>query len=362
MEQSRSRIHIGQTWGGPDVTAFFERDVILPLTHRGSDVFLDIDMDGGETQLSVNGEPLQGLDHFRSLVPLGNFANSDDVLQLKLEAFVINYPYDARRNDERDEHVFKRANIVIADRVVEACYFDMTWVFNAYMHLWESDENIDLEGLFLRHLEEACRILGPSFSCQEEARKDGAAAAGSYLREHVMDSDAFRHSGVINLCAHSHLDLVYLWPIKETFRKNGRTVSNALSLLREYPDFVFSQSQPYLYEKLQIHYPTLFSQVKDLIAAGRWEVVGAMYVEPDGNLPGPESWVRQIMFGKRYLANELATDSRICWLPDVFGVMYTLPQILKKAGIDYFLTAKTQHLERYHSVPLRFFSLARARW
>ncbi len=65
-----------------------------------------------------------------------------------------------------------------------------------------------------------------------------------------------------------------------------------------------------------------------------------MYVEPDGNLLGPESWVRQVLFGKRFMRDELGVDSRVCWLPDVFGVLYTLPQILKKGGIDYFLTAK----------------------
>lgn len=339
LDQPRTTIRLGETWGGPDATAFFERTLQIPASHVGPDTFLDIDMDGGETQLSINGKPWQGLDHFRSHVPLGSLALSGEALRLEMEAFVINYPYDARRGDEREEHIFRRASLVIRDPAVEACYFDITFVFDAYMHLWETDEDLDLEEFLRRHLEEACRLLGPSFSSQAEA-SSRAANSSDYLRANVFGNEAFRRTGTINVCAHSHLDVVYLWPIKETFRKNGRTTSNALSLLREYPDYIFSQSQPFLYQQLQLNYPELFDDVKEMVQAGRWEVLGAMYIEPDGNLPGPESWVRQIMFGKRFLRDELGTDSRICWLPDVFGVMYTLPQILKKGGVDYFLTAK----------------------
>ncbi|MEM8684343.1 MAG: glycoside hydrolase family 38 C-terminal domain-containing protein [Pseudomonadota bacterium] len=332
-------IGVGDTWGGPDTTAHFRRSLVVPESHAGDNAYLDIDMDGGETQLSINGRLWQGLDHFRNLVPLGEQAVAGAELLLEMEAFTISYPYDRRRNDERDYHTFERANLVLRDPLIEACLFDISIVFDAYMHCWETDAELEIEGFLLRHLEDACRVLGPQFRSREEVRA-AAENASELLRERVLNNRHYRREGTINALAHSHLDIVYLWPIRETFRKNGRTTSNALSLLREYPDYIYSQSQPYLYEKLKEHYPVLFDEVKSMVDAGRWETVGAMYVEPDGNLLGPESWVRQILFGKRFLREELGVDSRICWLPDVFGVMHTLPQILKKGGIDYFLTAK----------------------
>lgn len=333
------RIQVGETWGGPDTTVRFRSKLVVPESHAGENAFLDIDMDGGETQLSINGQLWQGLDRFRSLVPLGDLAEAGAELSLAMEAFTINYPYDERGNDKRDYHTFKWANLLLRDPVIETCYFDMALVLDAYLHYWRSDKELEIEGFLLNHLEDACRLLGPGFRTREEAREK-AARASQLLRENVFDSELFRSGGKINIYAHSHLDLVYLWPIKETFRKNGRTTSNALSLLREYREYAYSESQPYLYEKLKEHYPQLFDEVRAMIDAGRWEAVGAMYVEPDGNLLGPESWVRQILFGKRFMRKELGVDSRVCWLPDVFGVLYTLPQILKKGGIDYFLTAK----------------------
>jgi len=339
MDQEWQSIKLGDTWGGPDVTAFFKRSLKIPQEYIGKDLYLDIDMDGGETQLSINDRMWQGLDCFRSLIPLKEYSQSANELTLQLEAFTINYPYDARRQDERDFHIFKHARLVERDDIIEACVMDIKTVFDAYMTCYENDIEPEIERFLLKHMEDACRLLGPAFTSRQHAQ-ESAQKARELLRKNVLETDYFRHRGTINVCAHSHLDIIYLWPIKETFRKNGRTVSNMLSLLREYPDYIYSQSQPYLYEKLQENYPDLFDEVKEMIAAGRWDVIGATYVEPDGNLLGAESWVRQIMFGKRFLQEELGVDSKICWLPDVFGVMYTLPQILKKAGIDYFLTAK----------------------
>ena len=312
-------LKVGDEWGGADITVHLRHRLAVPDSHAGDNAYLDIDMDGGETQLSINGRAWQGLDHYRSLVPIGELAVAGAELQLEMEAFTINYPYDKRRNDERDYHTFKRANLVLRDPVIEACYFDLSLVLDAYLHYWNMDEPREIEGFLLHHLENACRLLGPQFQSRSQAR-EVAAKASRLLHDTVFASEFFRRDCRINTHAHSHLDIVYLWPIKETFRKNGRTTSNALSLLREYPHYRYSQSQPYLYEQLKAHYPALFDEVKAMIAGGRWEAVGALYVEPDGNLPGPESWVRQVLFGKRFLREELGVDSRVCWLPDVFGV------------------------------------------
>ncbi|WP_420640748.1 alpha-mannosidase [Candidatus Leptofilum sp.] len=332
-------IKVGEQWGGADTTGFFRKMVTIPASHAGQNTYLDIDLDGGETQLSINGRPWQGLDYYRSLIPLGDYAQAGRELELAMEAFIINYPYDARRHDERDYHRFSRANLVKVDRKLEAFLFDARLVLDAYQSYWQSDDNLEIEGYLRHHLEAACREIGSCLNSREEAR-DAAVRARHILRQNIFENDLYRHSGKINICAHSHLDIVYLWPLKETLRKNCRTITNMLSLMREYPEYRFSYSQPYLYEKLKELYPDVFAEVQQRVAEGRWEVIGAMYVEPDGNLLGPESLVRQLLFGKRFIREAFGVEAEACWLPDVFGVMYTLPQILRKSGVKYFLTAK----------------------
>jgi alpha-mannosidase len=339
LDSEWGTIDVGDQWGGPDITAFFHRIVEIPASHAGPDTMLDIFLDGGEAQLSIDGHPWQGLGWYRSLVPLGHFAEAGRQIELDIEAFVVDYPYDERRQDQRDLHRFSRARLLKRDTGIEAFLFDARFVLDAYLSYWRSDDNLEIEAFLLHHLGEACRALGMRFNTQEEARQ-AAARARRILRESVFDSDNYHHAGQINICAHSHLDIVYLWPIKETLRKNCRTVTNMLSLVREYPEYHFSYSQPYLYEQLKETCPAVFEEVRQRVLEGRWEVIGAMYVEPDGNLLGAESLVRQLLFGKRFIREEFGLEAETCWMPDVFGVMYTLPQVLRKSGVKYFLTCK----------------------
>ena len=99
-------------------------------------------------------------------------------------------------------------------------------------------------------------------------------------------------------------------------------------------------SQPQLYAFLKERYPELYEKVKERIREKRWEPEGGMWVEADCNLTSGESLVRQFMHGKRFFREEFGVDNRILWLPDVFGYSGALPQIMKKSGIDYFMTTK----------------------
>jgi alpha-mannosidase len=108
----------------------------------------------------------------------------------------------------------------------------------------------------------------------------------------------------------------------------------------EYPDFVFAASQPVQYQWMKESYPTIYERIKGKVAAGQWEPVGAMWVEADCNLPSGESLVRQLLHGKRFFMREFGHETRILWLPDVFGYPGNLPQLMAEAGCDYFLTQK----------------------
>jgi alpha-mannosidase len=144
----------------------------------------------------------------------------------------------------------------------------------------------------------------------------------------------------ITAVGHAHIDTAWEWPVREAKRKVARSWSTQLALMDEYPDHVFAASQPAQYAWMKASYPDIYSRIKEKVAGGQWEPVGAMWVEPDCNLPSGESLVRQLLHGKRFFIQEFGYETKILWLPDVFGYPGNLPQLISEAGCDYFLTQK----------------------
>src|SRR6185437_16642541 len=123
----------------------------------------------------------------------------------------------------------------------------------------------------------------------------------------------------------------------------ARTYARALGNLDERPGYVYGTSQPQQLQWIRDEHPALFQRLKRAVDGGRLELQGSFWVETDTNLPGGESLVRQALVGRRFLAEEFGRTSdelRLCWLPDTFGYSGNLPQLLKKSGMDWFMTIK----------------------
>ena len=150
---------------------------------------------------------------------------------------------------------------------------------------------------------------------------------------------------------HAHMDIAYLWPVSQIRLKNARTYSNVLRLMDEHEDFRFSHSQPALYEMTAADYPEMFQQIKRRVAEGRWEVMGGMWVEPDLNVPGPEALIRQITLGRNYYQETFGdVETPVLWLPDTFGFPGQIPQLMRLAGLDWFVTNKL-NWNQFNRVP-----------
>jgi alpha-mannosidase len=139
---------------------------------------------------------------------------------------------------------------------------------------------------------------------------------------------------------HSHLDAAWLWSFDETKKVFRDTCETILELMEKHQRFCFCQSSAQYYKWLEEEYPETFRKVKKKVKEGRWEIVGGTWVEPDGNMPSGESLVRQFLLGKRYFREKFGVDVKIAWFPDSFGYAWTLPQIMKEAGVEFFVTQK----------------------
>ncbi|MDR1093546.1 MAG: glycosyl hydrolase-related protein [Clostridiales bacterium] len=322
-------IDVGDNWGGEGRSAFFRNKIEIPAEMKGMPVALMLYLEG-DSLLSLNGVPYHGLDPFRNSVLLTECAKGGETYDIDVESY---YKW---HEGESAVKTIDCSCLAAIDREIESAYWDYRAVFGA-LAMPNADESF--LGAIKNALKEAITYI--DFDEKDSAVFKGKLLAGQkVLQEKVFKNPNFHVEGTLNLIGHSHLDLVFLWDYKEFVRKAGRTHATMLRLLEQYPDFIFSQSQPVMYEELRLHYPALFEQIRRQVKAGRWEPVGAMWCEPDCNLISGESFVRQILFGTLYYEKWFNVTPHTCFLPDVFGNSYGMPQILAKSSIEYFVTHK----------------------
>jgi alpha-mannosidase len=204
----------------------------------------------------------------------------------------------------------------------------------------ELNENDPAKGHLLNGLDEAFKVLDTRHPLGDEfyasvapahaALRDGIARAGPPLDVDIVAT------------GHAHIDVAWLWTLGQTRRKCGRTFHTVLRLMEQFPDYHFTQSQPQLYDYVRQDYPELFEAIQQRVAEGRWEPIGGTWVEADCNVTGPEALARQLLLGRTFFREHFGSDaeSPVLWLPDVFGYSWALPQLIRQAGLDYFMTTK----------------------
>ena len=141
----------------------------------------------------------------------------------------------------------------------------------------------------------------------------------------------------LHMIGNAHIDPVWLWQWQEGFHEVKATFRSALDRMNEYPEFKFVASSAVFYQWVEENDPTMFAEIKKRIAEGRWEIVGGWWIEPDCNIPGGESFVRQGLYGQRYFKSRFGAIAKVGYNIDSFGHNAMLPQILKKSGISYYI-------------------------
>ncbi|MCL4216129.1 MAG: hypothetical protein KJ052_03860, partial [Candidatus Hydrogenedentes bacterium] len=329
------------SWGGFDQTTWFRMTVTIPETMKGKRVVALIRVANGtftpgvealsaagEALVYLNGKPVQGLDLNRDEVLLAAKAKGGETFDLAIEA-VPSTRFDAR-------HIFQFADLAVFHPEPWEFYWDATVAL-------EVVETLDADSVQRRRLLQLVNHAVQRVDLQhigEPAYFESLDKASRFLRKELRAFDDNFGMGRLVLAGHAHIDTAWLWPLRETRRKCGRTFSNVLGLMERYPEFHFSCSQPAQYEWIKTHYPELFERIKQRVQEGRWELFGGAWIEPDHNVPSGESLVRQYLYGNRWFEKEFGKRSHFAWVPDSFGYTWSLPQILTKCQIKAFLTTK----------------------
>jgi len=321
----------------PDGTAFLRATARVPENFVGRKVWFSL-RTASEMMVKIGGKWAGALDPNRS-----RFEIPDDVtgeLRIEIEGYNRSKPDDDRdpatRHFKGCRQEFAGANLVIIDEDALAGYYDAAILLDLVSSEAFGEELVQRVEL---HLDRALQLV----SFEEQDQNEYRAQIGQmrdYLRRHVFEDDSHPGQGRVALVAHSHLDIAYFWRRIHSIHKNARTCLIQLRLMDKYPGFQYAHTQPFLYEALEKHYPELFAELVEKVKTGQFELCGAMYVEPDCNIPNAESLVRQCLYGQMYYYAKFGRIVENCWLPDVFGNSWILPQILRKSGVKYFVSNK----------------------
>lgn len=270
----------------------------------------------------LDGKAVQGLDtnHTRVRVESGRAYD------------VIIYFYTGMTDFKSEVNL----NLVVKNTDIEKLFYDIKVPYDAAMCFDEDDYN---HIKTIKHLEAACNLIDSREPLSDKYFQS-IKKAREYLKTEYYGKECGGVDAVVSYVGHTHIDVAWLWTLDQTREKVQRSFATVLKLMDEYPEYIFLSSQPQLYEYLKEEDPELYGRVKERVKEGRWEVEGAMWLEADCNLSSGESLIRQILFGKRFIKEEFEHESRVLWLPDVFGYSAALPQILRKSGVDRFVTSK----------------------
>ena len=337
-----------QKWADKFGCAWFRFTGTVPEAGKGKRVVARIKLQGEGLVYDKDGHVLQGItqvlskgDLFHStigkqIVDISPRAEGGEEVELYVDA-----GFNGKLRFENMSAHLRRYDLAVMDEELNSYYYDYIEAYFLMCKLLGDAEGMkdsdvgkaEVYSARAKELDEGMKNAWKVFK-EQGAAKAREALAPVLFRP--IDYPAVTHYAV----GHAHIDLAWLWPLRETRRKIGRTFANQLRNIKKYDNFIFAESQAQMFTWLKEDYPEVFEQVKKYVDEGRIELQGGMWVESDCNLPSGESWIRQFLYGKRYFKEEFGKDMKMCWLPDCFGFPATLPQVIKGCGMDYFMTIK----------------------
>jgi alpha-mannosidase len=328
----------GDKFGPGWSTHWFRIDYAIPNAWKGREVLLHFDS-SSEGCVWRNGVPIQGLtsynfgpDDIRSHFTLTPSARGGERGTVYIEA-AVNGMFGLRdgggNRQTENLGILRHARLVTRNRAV----WDLLWDFTI---LKEMAQHLPADGPHQGHAMTVANDIANAVILDDpKTYPAGRALAKKFFAAH--NGDRNHHVSAIG---HAHIDTAWLWPLAETMRKCYRSFSTAVRMMDDYPEYKFSCSQAQQLAWIKVQQPVLYAKIKAKVKTGQFVPVGGSWIEPDCNIPSGESLVRQFLVGQRFFKKEFGSICREFWNPDVFGYSGALPQIMRGAGIRFFLTQK----------------------
>lgn len=335
-------VEIGHRWGPPWARVWFRLRGSLGTGVPSDSTVLRFDP-GTEALIYEGREPWQGLDANRAEARLpASSLRSDGSVEVYIEAECM-HPWGVRAFSWDSTETHKRwgsrdpGHVTLAEL---ARFDERVWgLLSAYRFARQYFDQLDPGDPLMSQLVET--LVNATHLIDDRNVSATAARARERLMQ-FLARGADPGSARVLAAGHAHIDTAWLWTLDQTRRKCLRSWSNVVRLTERNGCFPFLCSQAAQYQMVAEDAPGLLADIRRLVREGHWELLGAMWVEPDCNVPSGESLIRQVIEGVRTWRELIGPDldHRTAFLPDTFGFPVSLPGILRACGIDVFITNK----------------------
>ncbi|PFG30518.1 alpha-mannosidase [Paramicrobacterium agarici] len=347
---------VDSAWGPAWGTTWFKLTGSVPAEWAGRRVEARVDL-GFDTNMTgfqcealayrADGTPVKSINPRNQWIPIADAAEGGEPIELYLEAasnpvlldyhpFLPTQEGDIETSSPKPLYRARRMELAVFEPEVFELSLDLEVLLGLQAELPASEPR---RMRILQALDNALDSL------DLQRIVETASEARAQLRD-VLDSPAEASSHRIAAIGHAHIDSAWLWPLRETIRKVARTASSMTELIDRDPDFLYGMSSAQQYEWIKQHRPEVYARVKDAVEHGRFLPLGGMWVESDTVMPTGESLARQFAYGQRFFEREFGVRSKGVWLPDSFGYSPALPQLMRRAGFEWFFTQKISWNQR----------------
>ncbi|WP_406455797.1 glycosyl hydrolase-related protein [Streptomyces sp. NBC_00876] len=347
-------VALGHRWGPPWSTSWFRISGRVPQEWAGLRVEAVIDLGFDVTGAGFSAEGLvhradgsvvKALNPRNAYIPVADPAVGGEEFTYYVEA--------AANPDLNDDHIPSRTG----DRPpwmrgAESEAAPLYQLLRLELAVFDAEvsglvHDLDVLGGLMRELPEAeprrwqlLHTIERALDAVDLQDIAGSAAPAREVLRPAFAAPAASGAHRMSAVGHAHIDTAWLWPLREAVRKVARTLSNVTHLMDDHPDFLFAMSQAQQLAWLKEQRPEVYGRVREKARKGQFLPVGSLWVEPDTNITGGESLARQLIHGKRFYLDEFGVETQEMWLPDTFGYNAAMPQLMKLAGVRWFLTQK----------------------
>ncbi|MBE1877443.1 alpha-mannosidase [Myceligenerans pegani] len=339
----------GTPWGPAWSTTWFRLRGTVPAEWAGRavevvvDLGFDKNMPGFQCEGLVyrpDGTPVKSLNPRNQYVPVTDAAAGGEEVDLFVEAaanpvlldyhpFLPTQEGDVRTASREKLYTSRRMDLAVFHPEVLELALDVEVLLELQAELPAGSRRARI----LQALDDGLDVL-------DLQDIPGTAPAARAALAPALEARADASAHEISAVGHAHIDSAWLWPVRETIRKVARTASSMTDLIDRTDDFAYGMSSAQQYAWIKEHRPEVWDRVKRAVAGGRFLPLGGMWVESDTVMPTGESLVRQFSQGQRFFEREFGIRSAGVWLPDSFGYSPALPQLVRRAGFEWFFTQK----------------------